>query len=192
MNWDYCTYVPMLYESCRITDGPVVELGVGLCSTPLLNALLTFGTAPRELYSLDDDASWLSLMRSRVSRDHHSFTHITDWVSQIAPFVDLMPSVAFIDHGDPKSILQSKQLRWDAIAAFEHHAEIIIIHDASNVLDLRNVGALSDRFKYTVLDEHTHPSTAWLSNKYAPDYLMQRSFPCLLQEQISTTERLHS
>lgn len=171
MNWDYCTYVPLLYEATRITQGPVVELGVGLCSTPLLHALVTWGPNPRELYSVDDDANWLAVLRSRQMNEKHEYVHVVDWEKNLQPIVKLNPGVVFIDNGAIKDIPGAKKLRTRMIELFQYSAQVLIVHDFSNVLQETNELPL---FKHRFVDHHTQPTTLWLSHTTPPEFVFRR------------------
>lgn len=178
MNWDYCTHVPLLYEATRITDGDVVEMGMGLCSTPLLHVLITHGPNPRNLYSLDDDANWVGIMRNRLREEgngFHQFIHIADWQKNCEILAaDPKPSVVFIDHGHVDDIPGAKKLRRQAIEQFQD-AEILVVHDASNIFseDTEFSDYCLKTFKHVIFDSHTQPWTLWLSKTRAPEYTMQ-------------------
>lgn len=175
MNWDYCTHVPMLYEACRMTDGDVVEVGVGLCSTPLLNALLTFSEKPRQLYSIDSNASWLTVMQSRLKNEKHEFVHVRDWTRDLKTLAETKPSVVFIDGGNIKNLADAYTGRFEVLQLFKDSG-VIVIHDYEHMIEY-NPGLkyfCFDHFKFIQIDTHTKPQTLWLSNSLEPEYLMTK------------------
>lgn len=176
MNWDYTTFIPLLYEACRMTDGAVVELGVGLCSTPLLHSLVTYGAEPRDLFSVDDDESWLGVLRSRFIDEKHTYIHVTDWVKCLEVVATNPISVAFVDCGAIDDIPFAKRLRFNMVRLF-CNAEIIVVHDYSNISSQDNEfnRYIHENFKFRCVDDHTKPSTIWLSNKNSPEFTFQRN-----------------
>lgn len=176
MNWEFTTHVPLLYEACRMTTGLVVEIGVGICSTPLLHAL-TFGQEPpRRLLSLDDNATWLSMMRNHcVQQDPvmHEFVHVADWEKNLAPIVEMKPDVVFVDNGLIDFKKGEGSLRVETILRFADSAKIIVAHDWSNILSIHEK-EISPKFKHVVIDNHAFPTSVWLSNSLKPEFGFQR------------------
>lgn len=179
MNYEYCTHVPLLYEACRMTSGTVVELGAGLCSTPLLDALLTYGEKPRQLISVDDSASWLVVMKDRCHQkrsgpDTHTFLHVMNWTDHLLPLIAMKPSVVFIDQGHVDDFAAAGLKRLESVKLFKD-AEILIIHDWSTLLAFGLVkNGFLDSFTHVYEDRHTKPTTLWLSNSRSPEYTMRK------------------
>lgn len=178
MTNDYGSHLPLLYEAMHVTRGTIVELGSGLCSTPVIHGMGVFASEEmRQAYTLDDDPTWLAVMRARFVHDKHEFVHITRWAQQIEPFVDMKPSVVLIDHGPAKDIKLALQLRVEAVRAFQD-AEVLIVHDINNIMcqSEEYLEMLLKTFAFIYHDEHTHPTTHWLSKTIGPRMAMQRVF----------------
>jgi hypothetical protein len=178
MNWDYCTHVPLLYEATRMTCGDVIELGTGLCSTPLLHILVTHGEHPRNLLSVDDSEQWLGVLRSRQSNDHHQYLHVKDWEKNLVGLASEHHSVVFIDNGDIRKPIDAYKTRFEMLKLFANSADIIVIHDWENMKTYNRpeiLDFIDFEFKYIFIDNHTTPQTIWLSNSVRPEFTMQRS-----------------
>ena len=163
-NQDWFTYVPMLYEAVCQTEGLIVELGIGVCSTPLIAAL----GMGRQIYSLEDNAEWYSTLRSYYEDELHRFWHITDWRKQVAQLVALKPALVFVDCGGLGT--NFPQLRLDLIRLFQDSAEVIVVHDLQFLGGVEKI----PHFKIMEIDSHQTNSTLWLSNSTAPQYTVTR------------------
>lgn len=74
----YATHQAMLARCVVETSGPVMELGTGLYSTPILHAIC-MGLG-RDLVSIDDNAEWLKTSRRHARYDRnprHQWRHVT-------------------------------------------------------------------------------------------------------------------
>jgi hypothetical protein len=174
MIWEFASHIPLLYEAVRMTDGEVVELGVGLASTPVLHAIC-INEKKRRIVSVDDNTSWLAAMKTRCVDSglvQHDFVHVVNWTENLKPIIDLHPDVVFIDQGAPKS---ERDCRMQTIRAFAGNCKVLVAHDWSNILctapDAEEVLRL---FRYRYLDQTTHAHTIWLSNWALPEFTSQK------------------
>ena len=90
----YGTHVPLLAACLLQTEGPVVELGCGWHSTPLLHSFCAAHRRP--LVTADDDPDWLARFR-HMRRRWHAFVEVHDW-DKSNLFAQRW-SVVLVDHG---------------------------------------------------------------------------------------------
>lgn len=118
----YTTHLPHLRKAVELTTGPVLELGAGEGSTPLLHELCT--KAGRRLVTVESDRGWLERFESMAS-ELHTLVHHEDpaWVvAQAEP-----PwGVIFIDHAPGKT-------RRDALERASGKADFILVHDTEDL-----------------------------------------------------------
>ena len=147
------SYLPVLLKMVSQTTGPILELGVGFCSTPYLH----WACFPnkRRLVSYENNPEYYQFAMSWKD-DFHSINCITDWdtVNLDEPW-----DVAFIDHspGPRRGIEAAKLL----------HANYVIIHDSENANMARyNLNEVYRQFKYRYKYNDAFPYTSIWSNKY--------------------------
>lgn len=115
------THIPILAACVTATNGPVIELGCGLYSTPLLHALCV--QKGRRLVSMDLDGKWLSRFATVLRGPLHEFHHVQDW--------DRLPtgiwSVALVDQTPPSA-------RAPSIRLIKGKCDLIVCHDSEHRL----------------------------------------------------------
>lgn len=121
VSLNYATHLPALMRALERSTGPVLELGMGLFSTPYLHyACLLAG---RHLVSYESNAVWAErFIAYRGPR--HDIRVVADW----AP-VNLAVhwGVALVDHADER--------RAPEIEKLAHYAAYIVAHDANGRWD---------------------------------------------------------
>jgi hypothetical protein len=121
----YATHIPALVHAAVNASGPILELGAGDYSTPLLHAL------GREAWTLDSDADWLKRFEALqcdriVGACQHRFIEIPDWNDLNNFGRDIEPwGVVFVDFGGPQYMLRG----WSA-GLFRSCADFIVCHDS--------------------------------------------------------------
>uniref|UniRef100_A0A6M3LGM7 Methyltransferase n=1 Tax=viral metagenome TaxID=1070528 RepID=A0A6M3LGM7_9ZZZZ len=150
------SHLPILLRAYRLTDGPVLELGAGLFSTPVLHALCQIDG--RKLVTYENHPQfyeWAVLYQSAF----HDVCKVEEWKD-----VDLTPkwSVAFVDHS-------SAGKRWRELARLSH-AEYVVVHD-TDVGVQRKYGyeKAYPLFKYQRHYRDEYPNTGLLSNFHPLD-----------------------
>lgn len=152
MSIRYGSHMPVLIKIVGITDGPILELGTGLYSTPYLH----FACLPtkRKLASYDSDESWIRNFKD-YRTDFHEITLLNDWDK-----LDTSNNwdVVLIDHGpDERRHVEAKR--------FAKKAKYIILHDSNPEYDyLYKYSEIYPLFKYRFDDVSLHPNTTTLSN----------------------------
>lgn len=152
----YQTHVPVLIEALRHVHGPVLEMGSGEGSTPLLHELGNDLTV-----TLDHDAAWINKYRSQYDINKHWFLCLN--FQEMIMFCEVDDirwmngwGLVFIDQGD-------WQNRWDCLLALKNKARIIILHD-SDVYAKR----LEGMFKYS---RTVMPAEPWPAETGPPTFL---------------------
>jgi hypothetical protein len=122
VSLNYATHLPALMRALALTDGPVLELGMGLFSTPYLHYACLL--AERYLASYDNNEGWartFSQYGNFSEASHHSIFIVDDWdaVHMEAPW-----SVALVDHSP-------SERRVTEIKRLANLARIIVAHDSN-------------------------------------------------------------
>jgi len=145
MIWEkeWTSHIPLLIKVMEQTDGPVLELGAGPGSTPLLY-WLCFDQG-REFFSYDNNPEYvetLSKFGVKLGTDNYPDKH---W------------GVVFIDH--------DQDLRAQDAAKFAHKADQVVIHDSQKHLDQYfHYKSIYGLFKYKYKYGKVKPHTTALSN----------------------------
>ena len=116
---NYGTHLAPLIIAVINTDGPVLELGCGDFSTPILHAVCS--SQKRFLLTAESDGNWQKRFWD-LKRDWHKFQHVkhsSDW-NQVG--AGRHWSVVFVDHAPGER-------RVVDIARLRRHADIFVVHD---------------------------------------------------------------
>jgi hypothetical protein len=166
---EYATHQPFLWHFLKKTDKPILELGSGYGSTPLLHAYSAKHKIP--LYTLDHDKEWLSRF-SCLESELHTLLSVDvsgDWL----PFEEAIPKeiefgIIFIDHG-------SWQSRLDCARLLKDRADYILVHDFDNLVMAYNFGRVirplehfSSPGEYDMSSEFPYSISCWPSVKPWP------------------------
>jgi hypothetical protein len=112
------THLPALLDALARTTGPVLELGMGHVSTPILAAICE--QMGRPLLSIESNPEWMAKF-VRMASPHHKIVQAED-LSACPEFLEWQGSVALVDHYP--SINRGR----DA-AALKGRCEIVVMHD---------------------------------------------------------------
>lgn len=145
----WSTHMPVLIKLANITTGPIMEVGSGVYSTPLLHWLCA-GTK-RKLVSYENDKDFIKLAKEYRARNH-SIRLVDDFLT--IPNTDHY-SVIFIDHNG--------HTRGKTAVHFKDSADYIVIHD-SNVVGKNMYQVAFPEFKYRKDYDRCKPWTSVLSN----------------------------
>ncbi len=146
------THIPVLVRAFTLSEGDVLELGVGQYSTPLLRTLCKM--SGRTLYSYENKQRWYE-MAAKDPVSYHNVFQVNDYA--LAP-IERHWGLAFVDHS-------SGQRRHIDIKRLAFHAEYIVIHDTNPEYDkeykYRRIWKL---FKYRYDFKTYSPYTSVVSN----------------------------
>jgi hypothetical protein len=92
VSLNYATHLPALMRALALSDGPVLELGMGLFSTPYLHYACAL--AGRYLASYENDGGWASIFSTYHTGEHDIFV-TNDWDTTR---IDREWDVALVDH----------------------------------------------------------------------------------------------
>ena len=135
----YATHQRLLVKYMMQTTGPVIELGAGNYSTPILHEIAA--AQGRPLTTVDNNPEWLNRFKL-FEWERHTLTLLPSWDDfQAEPC-----GLAFVDHADPPG-----HPRWIQVEKLLPVAGVIVIHDTED--DLYGYARLIDQID--VIDEDT-------------------------------------
>lgn len=145
----YATHLPVLAAAvASARPGPVLELGSGSYSTPLLHAVCA--AMGRRLVTLDGDAGWLARFEAFRS-EKHRLEAVVDWDATIP--VETW-AVVFVDHAPAwRRVHEIERLR--------EATELMVVHDTESPHYAYE--AVLQRFTHRVDYKRAVPWTSLLS-----------------------------
>jgi hypothetical protein len=150
--------MPVLITTVQMTNGPVLELGAGIFSTPLLHWLCE--EKKRKLVTFEDVKKYYRFAKQYRSKTH-SVEFVEDW-DKIK--IDKHWSVALIDHPENRRVKDALRLK--------DRADYIIIHDTQD--SVYGYDKIWPHFKYIYHWKYCKPWTSVLSNTYEIDPVLYR------------------
>lgn len=158
MSVQYGSFLPALIKVMNVTDGPVLELGMGMFSTPYLH----FACYPeRKLVSYESDKEYYNLL-SIFKSEHHEIHFVKDWDEIDLSAGELCSSghwsVVLVDHNPTGR-------RREEIKRLLNSADYIVVHDTNPRLDRKyRYSEIYPLFKFRKDFNREKPYTAILSN----------------------------
>ena len=122
------THEPLLAAVVAVAErGPVLELGAGYASTPLLHTICA--AQGRRLLTVDSNPEWIEKFSSLRSDDHHLVTLDTwDKLPDLAhAFAEGSWAVVFIDHAPAERRIVD-------LVYFANKTEFLVVHDTEHSL----------------------------------------------------------
>lgn len=151
LGYGYATHLPLLIECVLRTTGPVLEMGAGSFSTPILHELVA--KRGRLLLTVENNREWLDPFRPLAGLNHV----LAESVDQLAA-AGCLPerlSVVLIDSAPA-------QLRAGQFEAFARRADYLVCHDW--LCDAYGWPNVFGRFKSVRIDTNLTPWTAVLAD----------------------------
>ena len=145
---DYTTHMPMLIRAVQATRGPVLELGAGVFSTPLLHWLCA--TDRRRLETYEDDKGIFEFA-NKFRSGNHKVHLVEDW-DRIE--IDKHWDVVLVDHGGDRRGVDALRLK--------DNAHYIVLHDSET--DIYGYSGVYPHFRYIHHWKACRPWTTVLSN----------------------------
>ena len=133
----YGTHQRLLVKWMMQTTGPVIELGAGNYSTPILHEIAA--AQGRHLTTVDNNPDWLNRFKL-FENDGHTLELLQSWND----FKPESCGLAFVDHADPPS-----HPRWLQVQKLLPVAGVIVIHDTED--DQYGYAKLMDQIE--IIDE---------------------------------------
>jgi len=159
LSGNYGTHLAPLIQAVNKTQGDIVELGIGIFSTPYLHYQSFL--SKRHLTSYDNEAGWVSRFATsnvsghRYQGPYHDLRYVANWDEAK---IEKPWDVALVDHSpSERRIVEIRRLAG--------LAKYIIIHDSNPRKDREyHYSQIYPLFKYkTVWDTDTNPAMV-LSN----------------------------
>ena len=151
------SHIPVLVKMIEKVSGPVLELGAGHSSTPLLHWLCAEKGLP--LLTLEDDKKWFDEFAS-FNSFLHRVAFVENW-NKLNHFkvYDTEWSIALIDNNPvTKRARMAKRLR--------RHCDYLLLHDAEPENDKKNkYSQIYHLFKHIYIYDKVYPFTAIVSMK---------------------------
>lgn len=123
------------------TTGPVLELGVGYYSTPILH----FMCQNRPLLSVESHLAWHEFFAIPFRNGMHDFyfarTGLPSEIFEVDKYKDLKWDVAFVDHSPSND-------RVKCVEALRSKAKYIVCHDTEPGAVVYEWNGIFDTFKY--------------------------------------------
>jgi hypothetical protein len=153
----YGSHLPVTIRVIEATEGPILELGMGTFSTPILDLLCR--QEKRQLVSYDDDPEWFKKNKDWESEYHK--VYLVDNYDE-ADIENSHWSVALIDHKPaPRRIVEIKRLA--------KITDYLIVHDTLPEWDFDfKYSLIYPLFKYRFDYRKCRPYTTILSNFFDP------------------------
>ncbi|KKL89449.1 hypothetical protein LCGC14_1914590 [marine sediment metagenome] len=150
------SHVPMLLKCFEQSDGPVLEMGTGIFSTPILD-MLCKQRQKRHILSLENDPKWFAETHKEYQSPYHDVVLVQDWDN--APIEDKFWGLALVDH-------RPKNRRRVDILRLKYRAYFVIIHDSQPDSEQRHYRyhRIYDHFRYRYDFTECLPHTTVLSN----------------------------
>jgi hypothetical protein len=145
------SFIPALMACAAFVEDPILEIGVGHFSTPLLHAFCV--STGRKLISVEQDADWAAKFEPFLSGNGHCF--------YVGKYDDLLPKIAlrelsvlaFIDNSHPAG-----ESRVNHFKALLPVSSFVVVHDylAENVRDIDPL--LKETLHAFVFDAYAPPT----------------------------------
>lgn len=151
------SHLPVLDRLMSVVNKPVLELGIGWNSTPLLHWLCH--EKGLLLFSFESDPDWLERFKEFETNTHKLFPH--DFMTNLEVDFDL--GLVFVDHRPARK-------RRSSALFFKDKADFIVLHD-SELADnpAYKYTPIYDKFKYKYEYRNVgEPYTMILSNRIDP------------------------
>lgn len=152
----WATHIPMLIKIMERSHGPVLELGMGIYSTPLLHILCE--NTHRFLASYEDHVGWYESHHSYRSKNH-TINLVSKW--ERVPIEKTHWGLVFIDHADKRRAIDAWRAR---------DADYVILHDSNDYNEKAyHYSRIYPAFKYRYNFKRLSPYTTVLSNSNTLD-----------------------
>lgn len=155
------SHIPVLIKVMYNSEGPVLELGTGFNSTPVLHWLCN--EMKRKMVSYESSESFFGIARNYIS-DFHEVNLARDWDA-----VDLSQhwGVVFIDHAPgPRRNVD--------LARVANVADYVVVHDTETRSDYYyHYSESFPLYKYRYDYKLAYPETSVLSNFYDPNKIWE-------------------
>jgi hypothetical protein len=116
----FATHQPLLAWAIEVTDGPILELGCGECSTQFILDLVD--STGRRVVSAESSRKWFDDYKHTAS-DDHTMVFVEDWFQAVLEFEKQPWSVVLVDCDGPREWLAKTLVRV---------SDFVIVHDSDH------------------------------------------------------------
>lgn len=146
------SHLPVLIKLVLMTEGPILELGTGFFSTPVLHWLCA--EKKRKLVSYESSPKYIEVAKNFLA-DFHEVHLVEDWAK-----IDISPhwSIVLIDHGPG----EQRQVEFARVA---NNADYVVVHDSEPNNDkYYHFSKVAPLYKYRYDYDKLYPHTSVFSN----------------------------
>ena len=154
----WATHLPALVACVMATKGPVLEVGCGWYSTPVLHELCK----GRNLVTVESNREWLDRISPGYGSKEHSFIYSPDYSKALIGLSSDHWGVVFVDN-DPEG-----RRVWDA-ERFAHSADYVLIHDYDSSIIKYGADQLKSLFPFHFVHSRFPHHTLVLGQKEIPE-----------------------
>jgi len=155
MNDAAGSHLPILCKAFEHSDGPILEMGTGYWSTPILDMLCKL-RKKRHILSLENDPEYYEINKAKYQSSYHDVKLINDWDN--APIDDNFWGLVLIDH---RPALRRKT----DIVRLRLKAYYILAHDSEQEINqFYRYDRVYKHFKYRYEFKDCPPETTIFSN----------------------------
>ncbi len=150
----YSSHLPILIKVLQISEGPVLELGSGVFSTPVMHWLCL--DTKRSLVTYENDKEHFE-MNKVFETSTHEINFVNDW--EDAKIEVIHWGVALVDH-------EPRERRVAEIKRLSQIADYVVVHDTEPDHDhiFKYIDNAFPLFKYRYNYKRRRPYTTVLSN----------------------------
>jgi hypothetical protein len=153
------SHLPVLSRVIQITEGPVLELGVGLFSTPFLHWMCQ--DKGLQLESFEKHESYYNIFHSRhrsmtFENKNHKITLVADWDKAD---IDRHWGMVFIDHDAERRKIEAIRMA--------NQADYVVLHDTQEGVmedEVFGISEVASHYKYRKDFNQFRPRTTVFSN----------------------------
>lgn len=158
MSNRYGTHLTLLRRVIDLTEGPILELGMGASSTPFLH---DYAKSGRKVVSYDSDAHYVEQYARQYRHSRHEFHWVNDWDNAE---IEQRWSVVLIDH-------RPARRRYRDAARVAKYAEYVVCHDTEPERDKFYKWERAFKHFRHRFDDEGDPRTTVVSNLHDLEFL---------------------
>jgi hypothetical protein len=147
------SHLPILIRLVLTTDGPILELGTGFFSTPVLHWLCA--ERKRKLVSYESSPKYMQVAENYIA-DFHEVHFVEDWAK-----IDIESThwcIVLIDHGPGPQ-------RKVEMARVANNADYVVVHDTEPKSDkYYHYSEVAHLYKHRFDFDKLYPNTSVFSN----------------------------